>query len=272
MKKLVTLLLIAAFWTLPLIAQQVVVVKHKAGGGGNTITYVEGPGAVGNGSTDTFTVTVTSTNTHDALFVIMWGQYYVTCSASVPAPSDNKSSSYTNAWFVPVNNSHVCLQLFYALNTTTGITTITDTLGSGVTDGGMIVLHFSSTGAWTALDKSAAMTATTQGSPWASSAVTTTQTNEVLIGQVGMFISTYVSGILNAYAGTGSWTVTALCDGSSSSPCLAASGPTLDGGNGGILGAAYQIVTTTQSNIKNTGTNNGTTNTYANTPGIATFY
>src|SRR5262249_48374800 len=161
----------------------------------------------------------------------------------------------------------------HLLNAASGITSITVNLGGKNHFGGAVVLHFSNSGTWTAIDQNSAMSTTSQGTPWASNAVTTTQSgNQVLIGEIGATLDLYNSGTQNAFGVTGSWTGVALCAGSTTAPCLAASGNNLDQGNGSILGMGYQIVTGVQTGVQSTGTNNGSTNVYKNFPGIATFY
>jgi hypothetical protein len=248
----------------------------QATGGGGTITFIEAKGATANGSTATFSVNITSTGAHDALFVGVFGAN-VSCTTSSPAVTDNKSggsSTYVNDWAVNTNSGHNCVQLYHLLNATSGITSVTVNLGGTNHYGGAIVLHFSNSGTWTAIDQKSAMSTSTQGTPWKSKAVTTTQSgNQVLIGEMGAAVSHYVGGIQNAYAVTGSWNAAvALCSQSTSSPCLAASNGNLDAGNGSILGMAYQIVSGTQTAVQFTGTNNASTNTYKNYPGIVTFY
>lgn len=245
---------------------------------GNTITFVEAVGNTSANSTAAYNVTVTSTATHDALFIGVWDQTATaSCAAgsAQPAISFNQTATATlQAQTATAIGTHYCWYVYSLLNTPAAITTVTTQLGSGDTFGGTIVFHFSSSGAWTGIDQTQAITTTSQGTPWASAGVTTTHTHEVLIGFVGITLTTYNSSLQNAIAPTGSWTDYAICSQSSTSPCLTTvnSSGNLDGASGGILGFGYQIVTSTQAGIAFTGTNNGTTNVYANYPDITTYY
>jgi hypothetical protein len=251
------------------------ILTQTVASGGATITLVERVGSLANGSTDTFNVTVASTNAHDAFFVLTFTSAPATCSSSAQSLTDNKSggsSTYTNQWSVLLFGGADCVQLWYLLNTATGITQLTFTMGTGNDLGGMLIYHANKSIAWTGVDQSSVMSSTLQSTPFASSSITTTQASSFIVGEVNIHIATYNSGAQNAYAATGSWTASALCDQSTSAPCINATSGKLDGGNGGILGGAYQIVTTTQSGLQFTGTNNGSANVYDNYPGIVNFY
>ena len=282
MKKILAAFLIPVLVSLPSTAMAQWQIGHRsfyhAASAGNTITFVEAVGNTTAGTTASYNVTVTSTSTNDALFIGVWDQTStLSCAAGTAQPtiSFNQTATATlqTQTASTINNTHTCLYLYSLLNTPSAITTVTTQQGSGDTSGGTVVLHFSSSGAWTGIDQNQTITTTSQGTPWASAGVTTTQTHEVLIGIVGMTITTYNSGIQNAIAPTGSWTDYAICA-VTTAPCLttANSGANLDAGNGDLLGLGYQIVTSTQTGIAFTGTNNSSTNVYANYPDITTYY
>lgn len=121
-------------------------------GGGETITFVEAVQGIGNGTTGVFTASVTSTNAHDALFVLSSSYAPSSCTASSPLISDNQSSAYINQYVESVYGGGFCLKADIVLNPATGVTTITDTM-TGSDRGGMVVLHFHNTIAWTGVDQ-----------------------------------------------------------------------------------------------------------------------
>jgi hypothetical protein len=252
--------------------------KGGIGGGttsSGTITLVEAVGSLANGTTDTFNITVTSTNSNDSLVVLTRTYGPSACNSSTEVVTDNKSggsSTYTNQWSTSLFGGGDCLQLWTLLNTASTITQLTFTMGTGNDYGGMLILHFHNTIAWTGTDQCATMTGTLQNTPWASASFTTTHNVEALVGEVNIHLATYNSGIQNAMATTGSWTATAICDQSTSSPCINATTGKLDAGNGGILGGGYWLPTATQTSVAFTGTNNGSTNVYDDYPGYCGIY
>jgi len=111
-----------------------------------------------------------------------------------------------------------------------------------------------------ALDQVAASTNTDAGTPWSSATVTTTSAASLLVGIVDSELTTWNSGNQDALASTGSWTMN-----------MKIVDAHMDAANGSQMGMSSQIVSSIQTNIANTGTNNGSTNVYANHAGILTF-
>jgi len=118
-------------------------------------------------------------------------------------------------------------------------------------------LHYTGIAASSPVDVYSPPNTTGSVSPWASSAVTTTQANDLLVGTAD---SGAQSGNCS-YSASGNWTQ----DVDITSP----PNYNLDGANGNAIAYAHQIVSSIQTNIQNTGTNpTGTCNNYA---GIAAF-
>jgi hypothetical protein len=121
-------------------------------------------------------------------------------------------------------------------------------------DGGVIFIgHYTGIVSTAPVDKYSAPSTSGVASPWASGAVTTSQSSELLIGQ------NYVVGCSSCSV-TGSWT-SDLMDNSGY----------LSGGNGGAALYSYQIVSAIKTGIANTGTSGSSCGANFNYPGIATF-
>jgi hypothetical protein len=177
-------------------------------------------------------------------FVENSGQSISSCTTSgsvTCTPIDSRSDSN--------GSNNMTLQSFYCKNVPSGVTSVTCAETSnanatiyvthvkGLTNGGTLDVH-----AITAISGYTA-------SPWNSPAVTTTVANEYLAGGMG---GVYNGANCNPSA-SGSWTMR---------------GHNNDGGTGNSSSYNDQIVSTTQTNIENTGTDSGTCSHWAL---IATF-
>jgi hypothetical protein len=162
------------------------------------------------------------------------------------------------------------MEMWHTSGSTSGVTSVSVTLGSG-THGGAIAWHVKNIASGNDATATSAPSTTAITTPWTGSAVSTSGSTEFLAAVTWVKLKTYNSGAQNAGLATGSWTQGGtICAGSTTSPCTLASGEgNLDGGNGGVLMFAYQIVSS--ASISNTGTNNGSANVYDNFPGIAGF-
>ena len=169
---------------------------------------------------------------------------------SLTAVTDSAGSTYTPIYSYSLpGNSHLS-GTWYLANAPSGITYVEVTESCG--QGAVFVGHYKGVAANSPLDQYTTSSSAT-ASPWNSSAVTTTAGNELLIGSV---VGMYNGANCNINA-SGLWT---------SDIALTSGG--WDGTNGNGTMYSHQIVSTTQANIENTGTDSGTCNHYA---GIATF-
>ena len=239
--------------------------KVAVNAGGSPPSVVEVVGAVTNGTTPSITVPVTSTSSGDLLHVHVYTKYS-NCPTGL-AVTDSASDAVAQQW--KINIVGQACSSDWKIIASAGVTNVSVSWNTGLGNaGGAIVVH--ATGL-TASDQASAPTTTGQGTPWTSSSVTTTSANELLVGDADALISTYVGGAQNALAVTSTgWTKGyVICSGSSTAPCDLQSG-NLDGSNGGIVGVWYKIVSSTTT-FTFAGTNNGSTNTYNNFPGVITY-
>lgn len=236
------------------------------------ITFVEAVGCnSGNGINNAFNCTVSSSSINDFFIVQVQEAFRGGADCSLITSTDNKSNTYTTEWAVGLT-FQTCGNLYSLRDPSGGVTTITITLNATIKDGSANVLHFRGVSSGTH-DQISAPTTTSQGTPWASSSVTTTQATEVLIGATYTNLTTFNSGIQNALltTATGWNNGETQCAGSNSSPCDTGSTLNWDGANGAINGSFYSTVSSTGSYATG-GTNNGSTNVYANFLGIVTFH
>jgi hypothetical protein len=163
------------------------------------------------------------------------------------AVSDSGGQTYTQIWTTAVNaieTGWTC-SLWYLQNSASSVTWVNVSLGTSqtATYSASWVAHYKGVATTGSLDRSAAITGTALSSPWASTSVTTTSANEVLIGS-SFF---YTGGTL---ASSGSWSTLV----------------TTTNGNGDKLGFADQIVSSTAAYQLT-----GTSSKSLSFPGIATF-
>ena len=170
-----------------------------------------------------------------------------------PTVTDSAAQSYTKAYGTKPSSTQNAL-LYFKQNSASGVTSVTVTNVLGDNKGGAIAGHYTGVATSGALDV-AANPALSANTPWTSPTVTTTQSEEVLIGgDVG------IRNTNNAdFAASGGWT--------QDSKLLSTAN--FDGSNGHGMAYAHQLVSSIQTNVANTGTN--PLSGVDNYPGIATF-
>ena len=235
-------------WTIPWATG-----ANAANGGGTTFTVVEvvqpsSQTSCGSGLTATFG---TNTTAGEGIFL----EYYGGTTGTAMTITDSASQTYTKSWELTNVATHYAIGFAYFLTSASGVSYVKITNASDTSDCHLIVTHVKrSSGSW-AVDQTGAASSTGVATPWSSPGITTTSAYEILFGGA-MAVGT--AGGNCAIAASGSWTGVSNTGGSPD-------------GNGDIL--LYQTVTTTQTNIKATGTT-GTCTTYGNAgnyPGIVSF-
>lgn len=238
---------------------------------GASPVFVESIGATTNGSTNVVSITfgTNTTSSNEDIGVVIWDQGTSTnCATSGTATlTDSGVQSYTFLWGIQPNHVALgCFQLFHKSSSASGISSVTVTLAVGHNLGGAIAWHVKNIATGNDSGTTAAPSTTGQAAPWASSSETSAST-EFMAALTLTLLNTSSGGGNNAQLFNGSWTTGyMICSQSSSAPC-SVQGAFLDGANGDVLGMAYQVVA--PSSLAGTGTNNGSTNTYYNYPGIA---
>jgi hypothetical protein len=164
--------------------------------------------------------------------------------------TDNLNDTYVNEYTTRITGSQF-MELWYLANAPSGITSV-NVKETTAHLGAVTATH------WTGIATSPLDTASSptgpSSTPWASSPITTSQATELIVGDVyGIY-----NGVNCAVVPSGSWT-----NGYTFNP---ASG--WDGANGGGTMYSYQVVSTIQTNVQDTGTDSGTCNHYAGIVGF----
>lgn len=219
-----------------------------AGGGGATFTLVETVTAESNTTCGTAVTASLGTNTTSGEMIAL--SYWGGAGGTAMTITDSGSESYTKAWERTGISSHYTSGFAYFLTTASGISSVSVS-GGGNGACGLVVQHWKrSAGSW-AVDQTGGALSTAQASPWSSPTVTTTVTNELLLGGA---LGKFSSGSNCTLTATGSWT------GHSSA----------NDNSGNLTILENQTVTSIQTNIAATGTIGGCTPVGA-FPGIVTF-
>ena len=224
------------------------------------IVQIEVATTTGNATTSNATITFATSTTAGELIVVNVIPANMSGSAATSTVTDNKGDVYTALWAVHLNYNFND-DLFYLANAPAGVTTINVTFPAGIVFGGVSAAHYTGVATTNPLDTYIPPNTTGSSTPWASGAVTTNQANELLIGTEVAAIDTYNGDNRIGIAPSGNWIQDAAFGNSGG----------FDGNNGNFMSYTHQIVSSVQTNIQNTGTNNGSANVFANYSGIATF-
>lgn len=150
--------------------------------------------------------------------------------------SDSGGQTYTAIWTSAFGGGWMCT-LSYKQNSASGITWVNVSLGSGNSDdySSSWVAHYTGVATSGALDQSAAITGSSQNSPWSSQPLSVNCTNELLIGADFSYSA-------STLASSGSWS-TMVTQGEANGDLLGFSDWTISGAG------SYQFTGTSDSSI-----------------------
>jgi hypothetical protein len=226
---------------------------EPSGASATTFTYIETVGATSKTNcTSGITLTFGTATTSNELITVSWMEEP---SGGATTITDSNSSAYTKDWELTSFAAHLSSGEAHFYTLSTSITTVTVTGISGTVGCVVSAAHFKrSSGSWLVDKTGAASNTGITATPFAgpTGGITTTSANEVIIGQVGVHRA---AGGNCAVGVTGSW-----IQGYQNAEISV----------GNAMQSSYQIVSSTQTALQNTGTV-GTCTSFSAAPGLVSF-